>query len=56
MSILTVSEIEDKIARTKTDLNAARSEVGSDRKIEILTEFLEMLEEDLINARSQKTS
>jgi len=48
---LTVQEIEEKIERTKKDLELARTAADSTRKVEVLTEFLEMLEEDLHNAK-----
>ena len=48
---LTVKEIEEKIERTKKDLEMARTAADSTRKVEVLTEFLEMLEEDLYNAK-----
>jgi hypothetical protein len=48
---LTVQELEEKIARAKKDL--ALAEGG--RKTEILSEYIEMLEEELYNAKCNNT-
>ena len=49
---LTVKELEEKIAKAKQDLATA----DNTRKSEILKEYIEMLEEELYDARKQEAS
>lgn len=55
MSDLTVEQLEEKIAKAKKDMEAVRSTGDSSRKAEVLSEYIEMLEEDLFNAKKQGT-
>jgi predicted ribosome quality control (RQC) complex YloA/Tae2 family protein len=48
---LTVAELEEKIAKAKKDIEQARIAADSPRKVEVLNEYIEMLEEDLFNAK-----
>ena len=56
MSGLTVIELEEKIKKAKQDAEALRATGESSRKIEVFSEYIEMLEEDLYNARKQENS
>lgn len=48
---LTVAEIEEKIERAKKDLEQLRSFGDGGRKSEMLQQYIDMLEEDLAEAR-----
>lgn len=48
---LTVEELEEKIKRAKKDIEELRSVGDSSRRAEVLSEYLDMLEEDLFNAK-----
>lgn len=56
MPELTIAELEEKIKKAKQDSDALRATGESSRKIEVLSEYIEMLEEDLYNARKQESS
>ena len=53
---LTVQEIEEKIAKAKKDIEEARALADSPRKIEVLTEYIDMLEEDLYHAKHNQNT
>jgi hypothetical protein len=48
---LTSAEIQEKIERVKVDLQLILSNGGDSRKFEALSEYKEMLEEDLAEAK-----
>ena len=56
MPELTVAELEAKIKKAKQDSESLRATGDSSRKMEVLSEYIEMLEEDLYNARKQENS
>ena len=56
MNELTVEELEQKVERVKKDLDLLRSTGDGSRKLEVLSEYLEFVQEELKNARQQKTS
>ncbi len=54
MRELTVEEIEQKISQVDKDLDELRRQGTASRKIEVLTEYREFLQEDLRDARNKR--
>lgn len=53
MPELTIQELEEKISKAKKDIEQLRASGEGGRKVEVLSEYIEMLEEDLFHARKQ---
>ena len=54
MSDLTISELEDKILMVKKDLETLRAQGSAGRKLEILSEYLAYLEDEVKFLKNEK--